>query len=243
MGGAYLLAPGVLLVLLVVPRRYGARRRGAGTARLFISAHVNASKSRLSKTFTGELARGHSPRHQVRLKSNRLTSLSNSNVPGLPRLFRRQVFAIARHRSSRACVSSSGRDRPAAIRLANGRIASRTLLRLFVGSPHALVTTSQCCTSAANYCALMPRGYVNAQPHSRGIRSIQGVNGDNAVWPQGVPKSDDARLPRLSAWRLSRYSSASMRRPTATASRPSPLGWWMYCRSGCRTSHGAACRR
>ena len=86
--------------------------------------------------------------HQVKSKSKRHTSLSNSNVPGLARLFRRQVLAIARHMSFRVRFNSANRVNPAAMRPMNERIASQALLRLFVGSPQTLAITSQCWINA-----------------------------------------------------------------------------------------------
>src|SRR6266581_5891099 len=89
-------------------------------------------------------------RHQVRRKFKSVTLLSNSHVPGLERLFRRQVFSMA-WQSSVSTRSSDPRPfRLDASQLTKSRTASHALLRLFVGSPQTLATTNQCCTNAAS---------------------------------------------------------------------------------------------
>src|SRR5713101_2745633 len=88
--------------------------------------------------------------HQVKRNSKRFTSLSNSKVPGLERLFRRQVFASAWHTLASTRSNSVRQARLAARRPAKARTAWHALVKLFVGSPHTLAMTSQCCTSAAS---------------------------------------------------------------------------------------------
>ena len=89
-------------------------------------------------------------RHQVKLKSKRDTSLSNSTVPGLARLFRRHVFATTFRKSSRTRSSSFCWSNAMTNRVTKARIASHTLPQLRLGSPHEQDTTNQCCTTAAS---------------------------------------------------------------------------------------------
>src|SRR5262249_61222926 len=91
---------------------------------------------------------GESHRHQVKQKSSRLTSLSNSKVPALARLSRRQVLATTWHRAASTCPRSDRRSSAANSRPTTGRIASQTLLRLRRGTPQALATSKQGCPSA-----------------------------------------------------------------------------------------------
>jgi hypothetical protein len=53
---------------------------------------------------------------KVKQKSNWLTSLSNSNVPGLERLLRRQVSATIRARSASSCANARVQTRLAKTR-------------------------------------------------------------------------------------------------------------------------------
>src|SRR5258708_38327000 len=89
-------------------------------------------------------------RHQVKEYSKRSGSFSSSKVPGLERVFRRQVLLRALPMSLSTRSNSRTFSRLAAKRPTNPRIASHALLKLFVGSPHTLATTSQCCTNAAS---------------------------------------------------------------------------------------------
>lgn len=85
-----------------------------------------------------------------------LAELQETNVVkqlegfGLSAFVARQVLASTRHISVRTRTNLVRLDILAANRPTNARTAPAALLRLFVGLPHTLPTSSQCCTTAAS---------------------------------------------------------------------------------------------
>ena len=117
--------------------------------------HLRPFQGRMGFTYLFRRCRCAPPhRHQVKRKSKRLKSLSNSNVPGLERLFRWHVFVTTAHKSASTCSNFRRKSRLDAKRPTKLSIALQTLCKLFLGLPQTLPTNNQCRTNAASSLAI-----------------------------------------------------------------------------------------